>query len=335
MEFDRRIMMKAAAAGTGTMLMPAPVAGRSSRVRDAEDFEHLITRHRRIEVNGIEIFYREAGRLDAPAVLLLHGFPASSHMFRHLIPALAERYRVVAPDYPGFGYSAFPPRESFRYTFEALAETMMAFTERVRLKRYAIYIQDYGAPIGLRLALKRPHAIAAIIAQNGNAYQEGLSPLWSPLKAYWNDASAKNRATLKAWLSADGTRLQYTAGVPKDQLERLAPDTWTLDWDKLHRPGNVEVQLDLFGDYKSNVELYPDFQRFFRERQPPTLILWGKDDPFFTVDGARAFLRDLPRAELDLLDASHFTLETHGPYAAHRVRDFLDRKLNSTRMVKP
>ena len=291
-------------------------------------FEHLVVRHRTVKVNGLDIFYREAGRRNAPAVLLLHGFPASSHMFRHLIPALAEDFRVVAPDYPGFGYSSFPPRETFGYTFGSVAEVVREFTDRVGLKRYAIYIQDYGAPVGLRLALKRPEAIAAIISQNGNAYEEGLSSLWDPLKAYWKDPSPKNRAVLQGWLGADGTRLQYAAGVRPEQVERLAPDTWTLDWQKLSRPGNADAQIDLFGDYQSNVALYPEFQRFFRERQPPTLLLWGKNDPFFAVEGAKSFLRDLPNAELELVDASHFLLETHGAYAAHRIREFLRRSLS-------
>jgi len=320
--------MAIAATVAGTIA--APGSGRPNDKRVAlcpASFEHLVTRHRTARVKGLDIFYREAGRLEAPAVLLLHGFPASSHMFRHLIPALAEDFRVVAPDYPGFGNSSFPPRESFAYTFEVLAGAIEEFTDQIGLKRYAIYIQDYGAPIGLRLALKRPKAIAAIVTQNGNAYAEGLSSLWEPLKAYWRNPSASNRAVLQGWLGADGTRLQYAAGVRDDQLERLAPDTWALDWDKLSRAGNADAQIDLFGDYKSNVGLYPEFQRFFREHRPPMLILWGKNDPFFTVEGAKAFLRDVPNAELDLIDASHFALETHGPYAARRICDFLQRSV--------
>lgn len=329
MEMDRRTMIAATAAGVGTLLTAAPGAAASLDSRQGpEAFEHLVTRHRTVDVKGLNIFYREAGRSEAPAVLLLHGFPASSHMFRHLIPALAEKYHVVAPDYPAFGYSSFPPRDSFRYSFEALAQTIAEFTDRVGLKRYAIYIQDYGAPVGLRLALKRPDAIAAIVTQNGNAYAEGLSDLWDPLKAYWKDPSPKNRAVLQGWLGAAGTRLQYAAGVRDGQLERLAPDTWTLDWEKLSRGGNAEVQIDLFGDYRTNVELYSEFQRYFREHQPPTLVLWGRNDPFFTLDGARAFLRDLPNAELDLIDASHFVLETHGPYAAWRINAFFQRALS-------
>jgi len=316
------------AAGAGVIVAGTPAAGNPpERVPGPDAFEHLVTRHRTVQMNGVDIFYREAGRPEAPAVLLLHGFPASSHMFRHLIPALAENFRVVAPDYPGFGNSSFPSREDFSYTFATLADVVREFTDNVGLSKYAIYIQDYGAPVGLRLALKRPDVITAIVTQNGNAYAEGLSSLWDPLKAYWNDPSPKNRAVLQGWLGADGTRLQYAAGVRDDQVERLAPDTWTLDWDKLSRAGNAEAQIDLFGDYQSNVELYPEFQRLLRQHQPPMLVLWGKNDPFFTVAGAKAFLRDVPHAELELVDASHFVLETHGPYAARRISDFLQRSM--------
>jgi pimeloyl-ACP methyl ester carboxylesterase len=280
-------------------------------------------------VRGLDIFYREAGRPDAPALLLLHGFPTSSHMFRHLIPALADRYRAIAPDYPGFGYSEFPDRRAFTYSFAALAEAMAGFTDAVGLFRYALHVQDYGAPVGFRLALLRPERVAALITQNGNAYEEGLSALWDPLRAYWADPSPANRAVLRGWLGEEGTRLQYTAGVRAEQLERLAPDSWTLDWVKLARPGNADVQIDLFGDYRTNVALYPAFQAFLRERRPPTLVVWGRNDPFFTVAGARAFGRDLPDAEFQLIDGSHFLLETHGPIATRLIRDFLARRLRS------
>lgn len=320
--------MKLALAGTGVALASAAAPGeaRARKVAPA-DLDHLVTRHRSVRVGDLDIFYREAGLPEAPAVLLLHGFPTSSHMFRHLIPALADRYRVVAPDYPGFGYSSFPPREQFQYSFANLAHVVARFTDAVGLSRYAIYIQDYGAPVGLRLALERPQAIRALITQNGNAYEEGLSPLWAPLKDYWADPSEANRQVLSGWLGEDGTRLQYAAGVREDQIDRLAPDNWVLDWEKLRRPGNSDVQIDLFGDYRTNVDLYPRFQQFLRTVSPPTLILWGKNDPFFTIAGARAFLRDVPGAELDLVDASHFLLETHGPYAAHRIARFLDRAI--------
>lgn len=324
---DRRTMMKLALTGTGAALA-GPALGRAPKgSASPADFDHLTVRHQTIKVDGLDIFYREAGRPEAPAVLLLHGFPTSSHMFRHLIPALAGRYRVVAPDYPGFGFSSFPPRDQFHYSFANLARIITGLTDAVGLARYALYIQDYGAPVGLRLALERPNAIAALITQNGNAYDEGLSPLWAPLKAYWADPSEKNREALRGWLNQAGVRLQYAAGVAENQIERLAPDSWTLDWALMQRPGNIDVQLDLFGDYRTNVELYPRFQQFFRSRRLPTLVLWGKNDPFFTVAGARAFLRDLPNAEVELIDASHFLLETHGAFAAHRIGRFLARSL--------
>lgn len=321
---NRRIAIKL---GAGSLFALGAGAPSEPALFDPADFNHLVTRHRTVQVNGLDIFYREAGRPDAPAVLLLHGFPTSSHMFRHLIPALADRYRVVAPDYPGFGYSSFPGRSAFTYSFAALAETAAAFTDAVGLARYALYIQDYGAPVGLRLALSRPERVSALITQNGNAYEEGLSDLWGPLRAYWADPSAANRAVLHGWLGEDGTRLQYTAGVPDGLLERLSPDNWTQDWVKLSRPGNAEVQIDLFGDYRTNVELYPAFQRYLREHRPPTLVLWGRNDPFFTIEGARAFARDLPDTEFHFLDGSHFLLETHGPMATAILRDFLARRL--------
>lgn len=305
-------------------MAPAVAIAPEARI-DPADFDHLTVRHRTVKVGDVEIFYREAGRADAPALLLLHGFPTSSHMFRHLIPALADRYRVVAPDYPGFGYSGFPAPDQFQYSFARLAHVMAQFTDAVGLSRYALYIQDYGAPVGLRLAVERPAAIRALITQNGNAYEEGLSPLWAPLKAYWADPSEKNREALRGWLNDGGVRLQYSAGVPQEQSDRLSPDNWTLDWNRMQRPGNIDVQLDLFGDYRTNVELYPRFQQFLRTRRPPTLVLWGRNDPFFTVAGARAYQRDVPNAEIELVDGSHFLLETHGPFAVHRIRRFLGR----------
>lgn len=285
--------------------------------------------HRTIDVDGVRVFYREAGPRDAPTLLLLHGFPSSSHMFRHLMPALAERWHVIAPDYPGFGASEFPQRERFEYSFASYARVIDRFTQALRIERYALFIQDYGAPVGLRLALRAPQRVSALIVQNGNAYAEGLSREWEPLQAYWREPTAARREQLRGWLGADGTRAQYTSGLSQAQIELLSPDTWTLDWALLARPGNVEVQLDLFGDYQSNLALYPQFQRFFREHRPPTLIVWGERDPFFTVDGAKAYRRDLPQAELHLLDAGHFALETHGPEIAALMRDFLDRHLGN------
>jgi pimeloyl-ACP methyl ester carboxylesterase len=286
-------------------------------------------RHRRISIGGRSIFFREAGPADAPAILLLHGFPASSHMFRHLIPALADRWRVVAPDYPGFGYSDFPSSGD-AHSFAAMAELMARFTDAVGLGTYAIYIQDYGAPVGLRLALLQPQRITALIVQNGNAYEEGLSGLWAPLRTYWSAPTPENRQALRGWLDLDGARLQYVAGLREDQIDLITPDTWTLDWTLLNRKGGVDLQLDLFGDYQTNLELYPAFHDFFRSRQPPTLIAWGRNDPFFTVAGAEAYLRDLPHAELHLLDASHFALETHREVIVRLIRDFLRRNVGAT-----
>lgn len=297
--------------------------------KDARSVEHPPPIHYgSVKVEGLDIFYREVGPKTAPTVLLLHGFPTSSHMFRHLIPALAERYHVVAPDYPGFGYSAFPDRAKFTYSFERIAGVMDRFTQAIGLKRYTLYIQDYGAPVGLRLALLHPERVSGIIVQNGNAYAEGLSQEWEPLKAYWREPTRENREKLRGWLTLEGTGLQYAAGLPGELIGRLSPDTWTLDWSRLARPGNIEVQLDLFGDYQHNFALYPRFHEFFRTRQPPTLIVWGKYDPFFTVAGARAYTRDLPKAQIHLLDAGHFALETHGPQIAGLIRHFLETKVS-------
>jgi pimeloyl-ACP methyl ester carboxylesterase len=281
--------------------------------------------HRTVSVDGLSIFYREAGPPGAPAVLLLHGFPSSSFMYRNLIPPLAQRYRVIAPDYPGFGQSEFPPASRYSYTFEQLARTMQRFTEVVGAQRYALYIQDYGAPIGLRMALAHPERVTALIVQNGNAYAEGLSAGWDPLRAYWQQPTQRNREGLRGWLTAEGIRQQYVAGVPQELLERFSPDTWTLDWSLLQRPGNIDVQLDLFGDYQHNVALYPRFQQLFRERQFPTLIVWGRHDVFFTLAGAEAYRRDLPNAQLRLLDAGHFALETHVTQIAAAMLEFLAR----------
>ncbi|MBV8826545.1 MAG: alpha/beta hydrolase [Hyphomicrobiales bacterium] len=281
--------------------------------------------YRTAPVDGVKIFYREAGNPNAPAVLLLHGFPTSSHMYRELIPALADLYHVVAPDLPGFGFSDAPERSSFQYSFDHLAHVVERFTEIVGLNRYALYVFDYGAPIGFRLAVRHPERITAVISQNGNAYSEGLSEGWNPIQAYWRDPSPANREALRAFLAPEANRWQYTHGVPTP--ERLAPDTWTLDSALLARPGNDEIQLDLFGDYQSNVALYPKFQEYIRSRRAPLLAVWGKNDPFFLPAGAQAFRRDNPDAEIHLLDAGHFALESQGPEIAAIIRDFLARKL--------
>lgn len=282
--------------------------------------------YKTVAVNGLKVFYREAGDRASPTILLLHGFPTSSHMFRELIPALADRYHVVAPDLPGFGFSDAPPREQFKYTFDHLAEIIGDFTEALRLPQYAIYVFDYGAPVGFRLALAHPERITAIISQNGNAYLEGLSDGWNPIQAYWKDPSVPNRAALRAFLTPEATQWQYTHGVSTPEV--LSPDAWTLDSALLARPGNDEIQLDLFGDYQSNVALYPKFQEFMRKHHPPLLAVWGKNDPFFLPAGAQAFKRDNPGAEVHLLDAGHFALESRGAEIATLIRDFLGRSLS-------
>ena len=282
-----------------------------------------MTKNQTIKVDGINLFYREAGKPESPTVLLLHGFPTSSHMFRDLIPKLAESYHVVAPDLPGFGFSEAPPRAEFKYTFENLARVIDDFTGKLGLKRFALYIFDYGAPVGLRLALKRPERISAIISQNGNAYEEGLSEGWNPIQNYWKEPSAANRAVLRDFLKPEATQWQYTHGVADPS--RIAPESYTLDSALLARPGNDEVQLDLFLDYASNVALYPQFQAFFREHQPPLLAVWGQNDPFFLPAGAKAFARDNPNAEIHFFDTGHFALETHAKEIAAKIQNFLKR----------
>src|SRR5215831_14447628 len=284
-----------------------------------------MTTYHTITINGLNVFYREAGTPGAPAVLLLHGFPTSSHMFRGLIPHLAGQYHVVAPDLPGFGFSDAPPREQFRYSFENLAQTIGAFTEAVGLHRFAMYIFDYGAPVGLRLALAHPERITAIISQNGNAYEEGLSQGWNPIQKYWKNPTPANRAALRDFLNPDATRSQYLHGVADETL--VAPEAYELDSALLARAGNDEVQLDLFLDYASNVALYPKFQAYFRTHRPPLLAVWGKNDPFFLPQGAEAFRRDNPDAEVHLVDTGHFALETHASEIARAILTFLRERL--------
>ncbi len=286
-----------------------------------------MTRHQHATVDGLQIFYREAGPTNAPTILLLHGFPTSSHMFRNLIPALADRYHVVAPDLPGFGFSDAPDRKQFRYTFEHLANVIARFTEVIGLERFAIYVFDYGAPVGLRLAQAHPERITAIISQNGNAYEEGLSQGWNPIQKYWKEPTAENRAALREFLTPEATKSQYLYGVQDQAL--LAPEAYALDSALLARPGNAEIQLDLFLDYASNVALYPKFQEYFRTRRPPLLAVWGKNDPFFLPPGAEAFRRDNPAAEVHFFDAGHFALETHAEEIAGAIRDFLCRQLGA------
>jgi pimeloyl-ACP methyl ester carboxylesterase len=282
-------------------------------------------RYQHATIDGHKIFYREAGSRTAPAILLLHGFPTSSHMFRNLIPALADRYHVVAPDLPGFGFSDAPDRKQFRYTFEQLAKVIGSFTETTGLERFAIYVFDYGAPIGFRLALAHPERVSAIISQNGNAYEEGLSDGWNPIQKYWKEPTAENRAALREFLKPEATQWQYSHGVQDTAL--LAPEAYQLDSALLARPGIDEIQLDLFLDYASNVALYPKFQEYFRTERPSLLAVWGKNDPFFLPPGAEAFKRDNPSAEVHFFDTGHFALETHAQEIGRAINDFLGRKL--------
>lgn len=281
------------------------------------------TRHRVVDVDGLNIFYREAGADTSPTLLLLHGFPTSSHMFRDLIPALADDYHVVAPDLPGFGFSAAPDRAQFRYTFDHLADVIDRFTAAAGLTGYAMYVFDYGAPVGFRLATRHPERITAIISQNGNAYEEGLSEGWNPIQRYWKEPTPKNRAALRNFLTPETTRWQYTHGVQDESL--VAPESYTVDSALLARPGNDEIQLDLFLDYASNVALYPKFHEYFRTHRPPLFAVWGKNDPFFLPSGAEAFKRDIPSAVVRFFDTGHFALETHGAEIAATIRDFLAR----------
>jgi pimeloyl-ACP methyl ester carboxylesterase len=284
-----------------------------------------MTSYHHANVDGSRIFYRDAGSKSAPAILLLHGFPTSSHMFRNLIPALTDHYHVVAPDLPGFGFSDAPDRKRFRYTFENLAKIIDSFAQTIGLERFAIYVFDYGAPVGFRLALAHPERITAIISQNGNAYQEGLSDGWNPIQKYWKEPTPANRAALREFLTPDATKWQYTHGVKDEEL--VAPEVYVLDSTLLARPGNDEIQLDLFLDYASNVALYPKFQEYFRKNRPPLLAVWGKNDPFFLPPGAEAFKRDNPSAEVHFYDTGHFALETHTDEIVSAIRDFLGRKL--------
>jgi pimeloyl-ACP methyl ester carboxylesterase len=281
------------------------------------------TKYRTVEVDALKVFYREAGAPGAPKLLLLHGFPSAGHMFRDLIPLLADRFHIVAPDLPGFGQSDMPSPSQFQYTFDNIARVIDRFTEVVGFDRFAVYVFDYGAPTGFRLAAWHPERITAIISQNGNAYKEGLSDGWNPIRAYWEDPSAANRNALRTFLAPETTHWQYTHGVPDSAL--VSPDGMSLDNFYLARPGADEVQLDLFGDYKSNITLYPAFQDYFRAHKPRFLAVWGKHDPFFLPAGANAFKRDIPQADIRFFDTGHFALETHAEPIALAMREFLSR----------
>ncbi len=280
--------------------------------------------YRRQQVASVDMAYREAGPADAPVILLLHGFPSAGHMFRELMPALADRYRLIAPDLPGFGNSVAPPRGRFDYSFDALAETAGGFVEALGLERYVLYIFDYGAPVGLRLALRHPERVAAIVSQNGNAYEEGLSAEWGPWQAYWRDPTPANRDACRASLQPDAMLSQYLHGAPP---ERVGPDSYTLDRHYMERDGACDIQLDLILSYRTNIALYPVFQAYLREHRPPLLAVWGRHDLAFVPAGAECFRRDVPDAEVHLLDAGHFALESHHAEVAGLMRDFLARRV--------
>lgn len=281
-----------------------------------------LTSIHRIEADGVQVFYRAAGDPSAPVVLLLHGFPTSSFMFRELIPRLASDYRVIAPDMPGFGFTDVPVGRRYEYSFAALAATIEAFTQALALKRYALYVFDYGAPTGFRMAMAHPERVTAIVSQNGNAYEEGLGDAWGPIRKYWASPTQENRNVVRDnVLTLEGTRWQYTHGVANP--ESVPPETYTLDVALMDRHGNREIQLDLFLDYASNVRLYPRFQEYFRKAAPPLLAIWGKNDPFFIPAGAEAFRKDLPNAQVRFLDTGHFAVETHVVPIAEAMKEFL------------
>ena len=306
----------AAALYLGSGLAPGPTAAEVNGSTTA-------TLHKTVKVDGLDIFYREAGPKDAPTILLLHGFPTSSQMFRNLIPALSDRFHLVAPDYPGFGNSAMPTVDQFEYTFDRLADVIDGFTEKLGLKRYSLYVMDYGAPVGYRLAVKHPERVQALIVQNGNAYEEGLRQFWDPFRAYWKDRTDKNAAPLKGFLALSATRWQWTHGTRDEQA--ISPDTWIVDQYLQDRPGNKDIQLQLFYDYGSNPPLYPEWQAYFRQYQPPTLVVWGKNDQIFPAEGAHPYKRDLKTIEFHLLDTGHFALEEDGDFIAARIRAFLTK----------
>jgi len=280
------------------------------------------TLHKTINIDGVNVFYREAGPVDAPTILLLHGFPTSSHMFRNLIPALADRYHLIAPDYPGFGNSDQPAMDKFDYTFDNMAAVMGKLVNKLGVKKYSLYLMDYGAPIGFRLASQNPDRIDSLIVQNGNAYKEGLKDFWIPIRKYWNDRSDENAGTLAGFIAPDGVKWQYTHGVRDEST--ISPDNWNVDLRHLTREGNPSIQLAMFYDYQNNVPYYPEWQAYFRKHQPPTLIVWGKNDYIFPADGAFPYKRDLKNVEFNLLDTGHFALEEDGDVIAKKIREFLN-----------
>jgi pimeloyl-ACP methyl ester carboxylesterase len=322
----RNFLMQASSALALAGVMPASHAQPATeRIKKGNSMTEKIsvplTTIHRVKADGVTVFYREAGPTDAPVILLLHGFPTSSFQYRELIPRLADRYRVIAPDLPGFGFTEVPAERNYKYTFDNLANTVQAFTDALNLKRYALYVFDYGAPTGLRIAMAHPERIIAIVSQNGNAYEEGLGDAWAPIQQYWRNPTPENRETLRHALNPAGIRSQYVDGVPDTGM--IAPEGYTFDAAMIARPGNMDIQLDLFLDYANNVKLYPAFQQYFRKSKPPLLAIWGKNDLFFIPPGAEAFKKDNPNATVQLLNTGHFALETHVEEIASAMRQFL------------
>jgi len=330
---DIAMSMVGGLAAAGSMLdvpaieaTPAAAAGaQQAPVRGEDPVAVPQVHYRSVKVDGLDIFYREAGPADAPVILLLHGFPTSSHMFRNLIPALADNYRVLAPDYPGFGNSSMPSVNEFDYSFDSLARIVDGFTRAVGAESFVMYVQDYGAPIGYRIAAAQPERIRGIVVQNGNAYEEGLEGFWDPFRAYWKDPSEANRAALAGFLELGATKWQWTHGVRDESL--ISPDTWTVDQAGLDRPGNKEIQLRLFLSYGTNPPLYPAWQEYFRMHQPPMLIVWGRNDQIFPPSGAEPYKRDLKNLDFNLLDTGHFALEEQGPVIAQKIRSFIAERI--------
>jgi len=282
--------------------------------------------NRSISIDGTDIFYREAGDRKNPSILLLHGFPTSSVMFKNLMIALSDRFHLVAPDYPGFGFSAFPDKDFFEYSFRNLSVYINRFTDEIGLKSFTVYLHDYGCPIGLRLCVNHPGKIKGIIIQDGNAYDEGIGPQWDETKDYWKHPTPKKKAKVYSFLSEEGTKAQYTAGLPEELLPTLSPELWLLDWERMKRPGNIDMQFELNRDFEDNINMFPVFQQYFRDHQPPTLVIWGKYDVFFNVDEAHCYKRDLPAAQVHIVNGGHKALETNFDEVLNLISDFLERR---------
>jgi pimeloyl-ACP methyl ester carboxylesterase len=327
LSFDRRSFLASAVVGLDAFrrkmaLFDFNPATNISREKSMNEVPSIpLTSHHRIEADGVHVFYREAGPANAPVILLLHGFPTSSFQYRELIPRLADHYRVIAPDLPGFGFTEVPAEIGYKYTFDALAKTIFALIQALKLTRYAMYVFDYGAPTGFRLALMAPERVTGIVSQNGNAYEEGLGDAWQPIQRYWREPTLEHRNAIRAGLTLEGMRHEYSVGIPDPDL--IKPEGYTLDAALLARPGNVDIQLDLFLDYANNVKLYPKFQEYFRTAKPPLLAIWGKFDPYFIPAGAEAFKKDIPTATVKFLPTGHFALETHLQEIAIAMREFL------------